>query len=138
MIMQSNSQFKLLNFSHLMQLYEINYCMIIRLLHEKSMYKKPILIKHREYTLQYEPLSDSKYTSIFRLYYKYWNDDAHNGQYHIKPHLIFTLYKDAKILNVQSLNQYQKFGDSISNKIKINFGIFKWLKSIIKKPFIYQ
>ncbi len=121
-----------------MQLYETNYCMIIRLLREKSMNKKPTSIKFSNHTLHYEPVSESKYTSIFKLYYKYWNDSSCNGEYHIKPHLIFTLYKDAKILDVQSLSQHQKFEDSINNKIKINLSIFKWLKSIISKPYIFQ
>ena len=88
--------------------------------------------------MQYEPVTITKYTDIFRFYYKYKPYGLTLNSYSIKPHLVFTLYKDAKLLEVKSLAQNKKFEDNIDSKIRINLNIYFWLKSILKNNNIYQ
>jgi hypothetical protein len=56
----------------------------------------------------------------------------------IKPHIIFTLYKDAKLLEAKSLIQSKDFNSTIDEKIKINLSTYFWLKHILYKNIKYQ
>jgi hypothetical protein len=51
---------------------------------------------------------------------------------------VFTLYKDARLLEVKSLGQNKDFDENIDNKIRINLNIYFWLKSILVNNHIYQ
>ena len=120
-----NSNFRMMNFDHLMKLYENNYYLfkdVFRLIDSNDSIST-ITINNN--VMQYEPVTITKYTDIFRFY-------------SIKPHLVFTLYKDAKLLEVKSLAQNKKFEDNIDSKIRINLNIYFWLKSILKNNNIYQ
>lgn len=130
--------YKIMNFDHLMQIYENNYYLfkdVFRLLDDNNSLST-ITINNN--VMQYEPVTISKYTDIFRFYYKYKPYGLNMRTYSIKPHLVFTLYKDAKLLEVKSLAQNKKFEEDIDSKIRINLNIYFWLKSILKNNNIYQ
>ena len=130
--------FKIMNFDHLMKIYENNYYLfkdVFRLLDSNDTLST-ITINNN--VMQYEPITISKYTDIFRFYYKYKPHGLTFNSYSIKPHLVFTLYKDAKLLEVKSLDQSKKFEDDIDSKIRINLNIYFWLKSILENNNIYQ
>ncbi len=132
------SNFKIMNFDHLMKIYENNYYLfkdVFRLLDSND---KLSTITINNNVMQYEPITISKYTDIFRFYYKYKPHGLTLNSYSIKPHLVFTLYKDAKLLEVKSLDQSKKFEDDIDSKIRINLNIYFWLKSILENNNIYQ
>ena len=132
------SNFKIMNFDHLMKIYENNYYLfkdVFRLL-ESNDTLSTITINNN--VMQYEPITISKYTDIFRFYYKYKPHGLTFNSYSIKPHLVFTLYKDAKLLEVKSLDQSKKFEEDIDSKIRINLNIYFWLKSILENNNIYQ
>ena len=132
------SNFKMMNFDHLMKIYENNYYLfkdVFRLLDSND---KLSTITINNNVMQYEPITISKYTDIFRFYYKYKPHGLTLNSYSIKPHLVFTLYKDAKLLEVKSLDQSKKFEDDIDSKIRINLNIYFWLKSILENNNIYQ
>ena len=132
------SNFKIMNFDHLMKIYENNYYLfkdVFRLLDSNDTLST-ITINNN--VMQYEPITISKYTDIFRFYYKYKPHGLTFNSYSIKPHLVFTLYKDTKLLEVKSLDQSKKFEDDIDSKIRINLNIYFWLKSILENNNIYQ
>ena len=132
------SNFKIMNFDHLMKIYENNYYLfkdVFRLLDSNDSLST-ITINNN--VMRYEPITISKYTDIFRFYYKYKPHGLIFNSYSIKPHLVFTLYKDAKLLEVKSLDQSKKFEDDIDSKIRINLNIYFWLKSILENNNIYQ
>jgi len=132
------SNFKMMNFDHLMKIYENNYYLfkdVFRLLDSNDTLST-ITINNN--VMQYEPITISKYTDIFRFYYKYKPHGLTFNSYTIKPHLVFTLYKDAKLLEVKSLDQSKKFEEDIDSKIRINLNIYFWLKSILENNNIYQ
>ena len=132
------SNFKMMNFDHLMKIYENNYYLfkdVFRLLDSNDTLST-ITINNN--VMQYEPITISKYTDIFRFYYKYKPHGLTLNSYTIKPHLVFTLYKDAKLLEVKSLDQSKKFEEDIDSKIRINLNIYFWLKSILENNNIYQ
>ena len=132
------SNFKIMNFDHLMKIYENNYYLfkdVFRLLDSND---KLSTITINNNVMQYEPITISKYTDIFRFYYKYKPHGLTFNSYTIKPHLVFTLYKDAKLLEVKSLDQSKKFEEDIDSKLRINLNIYFWLKSILENNNIYQ
>ena len=132
------SNFKMMNFDHLMKVYENNYYLfkdVFRLLDSNDTLST-ITINNN--VMQYEPITISKYTDIFRFYYKYKPHGLTFNSYTIKPHLVFTLYKDAKLLEVKSLDQSKKFEEDIDSKLRINLNIYFWLKSILENNNIYQ
>ena len=138
-ISQNNKEnFKLMNFNHLMQIYETNYHLIQNILDSLADNKILSTIILNNHVIQYEPVSVSKYTIIFKFYYRYSMPIIHNGGYFIKPHIIYTLYKDAKLLEARSLSQIREFDFEINNKIRINLNIYFWLKSLINKSIKYQ
>ena len=132
------SNFKMMNFDHLMKIYENNYYLfkdVFRLLDSNDTLST-ITINNN--VMQYEPITISKYTDIFRFYYKYKPHGLTFNSYTIKPHLVFTLYKDAKLLEVKSLDQSKKFEEDIDSKLRINLNIYFWLRSILENNNIYQ
>ena len=132
------SNFKIMNFDHLMKIYENNYYLfkdVFRLLDSNDTLST-ITINNN--VMQYEPITISKYTDIFRFYYKYKPHGLTFNSYTIKPHLVFTLYKDAKLLEVKSLDQSKKFEEDIDSKLRINLNIYFWLRSILENNNIYQ
>ena len=133
-----NSNYKMMNFDHLMKIYENNYYLfkdVFRLLDNNNSLST-ITINNN--VMQYEPVTISKYTDIFRFYYNYRPHGLPINSYSINPHLVFTLYKDAKLLEVKSLAQNRNFEENIDEKIRINLNIYFWLKSILKNTNIYQ
>ncbi len=133
-----NPHYKIMNFDHLMKIYENNYYLFkdVFTLLDSNDSLSTITINNN--VMQYEPVTISKYTDIFRFYYKYKPYGLTYNSYSIKPHLVFTLYKDAKLLEVKSLAQNKKFEDDIDSKIRINLNIYFWLKSILKNNNIFQ
>ena len=70
----NNKQYDLINFNHLMMIYEFNYQMIHNLFQFNFRSKRLSTFVANHQVLQYEPIMISKYTSIFKLYYKFWNN----------------------------------------------------------------
>ena len=64
--------------------------------------------------------------------FKYQNRQTLNT-FSLKPHLIFYMYNDAKLLEVKSLQDNKRFECSIQGKIKLNLNLFYWLKSYINQ-----
>ena len=135
---KSSEHFKLMNFDHLMQLYEKNYNLFSVVLDSLSDSRILSTITLNNNVMQYEPISVTRYTHIFYFHYKYKSLDFKNHVYMIKPHIIFTLYKDAKLLEAKSLIQSKYFNSTINEKIKINLSTYFWLKHILSKSVKYQ
>ena len=129
---------KLMNFNHLMQIYETNFHLIQNIFDSLTDNEILSTITLNNHVIQYEPVSVSKYTIIFKFYHRYNVPIICNREYFIKPHIIYTLYKDAKLLEAKSLRQNQEFDINIGSKIRINLNIYFWLKSLINKSIKYQ
>ncbi len=134
----NRENFKLMNFNHLMQIYETNFHLIQNIFDSLTDNEILSTITLNNHVIQYEPVSVSKYTIIFKFYHRYNVPIICNREYFIKPHIIYTLYKDAKLLEAKSLSQNQEFDIDIGNKIRINLNIYFWLKSLINKSIKYQ
>ncbi len=130
--------FKIINFDHLMKIYESNYHLFKKVITTLRDSNSVSTIIFNNNVMQYEPITITRYTDIFRFYYKYKSPFHPGNSYSIKPHLVFTLYKDARLLEVKSLGQSKSFDENITNKIKINLNIYFWLKSILKNNKTYQ
>ena len=130
--------FKIINFDHLMQIYESNYHLFKKVITTLRDSNSVSTIIFNNNVMQYEPITITRYTDIFRFYYKYKSPLHPGNSYSIKPHLVFTLYKDARLLEVKSLGQNKSFDENITNKIRINLNIYFWLKSILKNNKTYQ
>ena len=76
-----------------------------------------------------------KHTRIFKLFHKFefGNKIESINMFSIKPHTIFYMYKDAKLLEVKSLSENRQFETTFKNKFKINLRFFYWLKSYINQ-----
>ncbi len=135
---KSSEHFKLMNFDHLMQLYEKNYNLFSVVFNSFSDNRILSTITLNNNVMQYEPISITKYTHIFYFHYKYKSTGSKKYLYMIKPHIIFTLYKDARLLEAKSLMQNKDFHSTIDEKIKINLSIYFWLKDILNKSVKYQ
>ena len=133
------SSYKILNFDHLMRIYEKNYSLFSIALEFINDQNKASTILINDLRMYYEPISLSKYTHIFRLYYKF-RDLSNNPfqSYSLKPHLIYTLYRDAKLLEAKTLEEFRNFDSSVDNKINLNLSVYYWLKALIEKSDIYQ
>ena len=129
----NKKHYSLINFDHLMKIYEFNYQLIHKIFSFNFRSKKLSTFVTGKQILQYEPITISKHTSIFRLYYKFVNNTPYPSEYYIKPHLIFTLYNDAKLLEAKTLKQSREFDDCLGEKIKTNTDIFLWLNLFHKK-----
>jgi len=134
----NRENFKLMNFNHLMQIYETNFHLIQNIFDSLTDNEILSTITLNNHVIQYEPVSVSKYTIIFKFYHRYNVPIICNREYFIKPHIIYTLYKDAKLLEAKSLRQNQEFDINIGSKIRINLNIYFWLKSLINKSIKYQ
>ena len=134
----NRENFKLMNFNHLMQIYETNFYLIQNIFDSLTDNEILSTITLNNHVIQYEPVSVSKYTIIFKFYHRYNVPIICNREYFIKPHIIYTLYKDAKLLEAKSLSQNREFDIDIGNKIRINLNIYFWLKSLINKSIKYQ
>ena len=134
----NRENFKLMNFNHLMQIYETNYHLIQNIFNSLTDNEILSTITLNNHVIQYEPVSVSKYTIIFKFYHRYNVPIICNREYFIKPHIIYTLYKDAKLLEAKSLSQNREFDIDIGNKIRINLNIYFWLKSLVDKSIKYQ
>ena len=124
---KEKNELKLLNFTHLMSIYESNYYNFKSLL--KRVNTRGISsIDHSSIAIR--DIHHDKHTRIFKLYhkFKYQNNDSMNT-FSIKPHLIFYMYNDAKLLEVKSLTENRVFKNSIHDKIRLNLDLFYWIKS---------
>ena len=130
--------FRIMNFDHLMKIYENNYYLFKKVIATLSDSSSVSTIVFNNNVMQYEPITISKYTDIFKFYYKYKSPFYPGNSYSIKSPLVFTLYKDARLLEVKSLGQNKDFDENIDNKIRINLNIYFWLKSILMNNDIYQ
>ena len=63
---------KLINFDNLMKLYEFNYYLIGNIFRTHLNGSKLSTFVANQRVLQYEPITVSKHTSIFKLYYNYF------------------------------------------------------------------
>ena len=127
-----NSEFKEINFNHLMSIYELNYHnfkQVINSKFSKDRYGKNIK------NLIFEDIFHDKFTRIFKMYHKFSYDDQmhYNQTFSIKSHLIFYMYEDAQLLEVKSLRDNQNFQSDLDNKIKLNLNLFYWLKRYINQ-----
>ena len=127
-----NSEFKEINFNHLMSIYELNYHNFKQAINSKftkNPYGKNIK------NLIIEDIFHDKFTRIFKMYHKFSYDDQvyYNQTFSIKPHLIFYMYEDAQLLEVKSLRDNQNFKSDIDSKIKLNLNLFYWLKRYINQ-----
>ena len=122
-----------INFKNLMKLYESNYHLVNKMFSSNSVSKNKFsaFVGERQ-VLQYEPIAISKYTSIFKLYFKFQNFKVQKEEYYIKPHIIFTLYNDAKLLEAKTIKQSRDFDCSIKEKFKTNLAVLLWLKTWLR------
>ena len=129
----NKSEFKVINFNHLMSIYETNYYNFIQIFKYKKPNSDNYLSKKRPIVI--EDIFKDKYTRIFKMYNKFHHDDQNqrNGTFSIKSHLIFYMYNDAHLLEVKSLKDNRTFQNSISQKIKLNLNFFYFLKSYINQ-----
>ena len=124
---KQKNELKLLNFTHLMSIYESNYYNFKSLL--KRVNTRCIgSIEHSSIVIK--DIHHDKHTRIFKLFheFKYQNNESMNT-FSIKPHLIFYMYNDAKLLEVKSLKENRAFENSIHDKIRLNLDLFYWIKS---------
>ena len=121
-----------MNFNHLMSIYETNYHNFRSILiNENSDSNKRINQK----TISIEDIYHDKFTRIFKVYHKFKYDAQNNAlnTFSIKPHLIFYMYNDAKLLEVKSLRDNKNFDNSIQDKIRLNLNLFYWIKDYINQ-----
>ena len=126
------TEFKEINFNHLMSIYELNYHNFKQAINSK--FTKDHCRKNIK-NLIIEDIFHDKFTRIFKMYHKFSYDDQvyYNQTFSIKPHLIFYMYEDAQLLEVKSLRDNQNFKSDIDNKIKLNLNLFYWLKRYINQ-----
>ena len=126
------TEFKEINFNHLMSIYELNYHNFKQALNSK--FSKDYYGKNIK-NLIIEDIFHDKFTRIFKMYHKFSYDDQvyYNKTFSIKPHLIFYMYEDAQLLEVKSLRDNQNFKSEIDSKIKLNLNLFYWLKRYINQ-----
>ena len=124
---KEKNKLKLLNFTHLMSIYESNYHNFKSLL-KRIKTNSISSIEHSSITIR--DIHHDKHTRIFKLLhrFKYQNNESMNT-FSIKPHLIFYMYNDAKLLEVKSLKENRAFENCIQEKIRLNLDLFYWIKS---------
>ena len=124
---KEKNNLKLLNFTHLMSIYESNYHNFKSLL-KRIKTNSISSIEHSSITIR--DIHHDKHTRIFKLLhrFKYQNNESMNT-FSIKPHLIFYMYSDAKLLEVKSLRENRAFENCIQEKIRLNLDLFYWIKS---------
>ena len=126
------TEFKEINFNHLMSIYELNYHNFKQAINSK--FSKDHYGKNIK-NLIIEDIFHDKFTRIFKMYHKFSYDDQvyYNQTFSIKSHLIFYMYEDAQLLEVKSLRDNQNFKSDIDSKIKLNLNLFYWLKRYINQ-----
>ena len=118
---------KLMNFTHLMSIYESNYYNFKSLL-QRINSNNISSIEHSSISIS--DIHHDKHTRIFKLYHKFRHQNNESmSTFSIKPHLIFYMYNDAKLLEVKSLRENRTFKNSIQDKIRLNLDLFYWIKS---------
>ena len=124
---KEKNNLKLLNFTHLMSIYESNYHNFKSLL--KRINSNGInSIEHSSITIR--DIHHDKHTRIFKLLHKFkYQNSESMSTFSIKPHLIFYMYSDAKLLEVKSLKENRAFENCIQEKIRLNLDLFYWIKS---------
>ncbi len=124
---KEKNKLKLLNFTHLMSIYESNYHNFKSLL--KRINSNGInSIEHSSITIR--DIHHDKHTRIFKLLHKFkYQNSESMSTFSIKPHLIFYMYSDAKLLEVKSLRENRAFENCIQEKIRLNLDLFYWIKS---------
>ena len=125
-------KFRLINFNHLMSIYELNFYNFNCLFSRTNQESIRILDKRK---LIINDIYHDKHTRIFKLFHKFefGNQIESINMFSIKPHTIFYMYKDAKLLEVKSLSENRQFETTFKNKFKINLRFFYWLKSYINQ-----
>ncbi len=124
--------FRLINFNHLMSIYESNFynfnCLFSRT-NQENIY----ILDQRKLVIN--DIYHDKHTRIFKLFHKFEFENQIDSinMFSIKPHTIFYMYKDAKLLEVKSLSENRQFETTFKNKFKINLRFFYWLKSYINQ-----
>ncbi len=126
-------EFKVINFNHLMTIYETNYHNFMQVFNYKTPNQSFSFTQKRSFVI--EDIFKDKYTRIFKMYNKFHYDDSGliNRTFSIKSHLVFYMYNDAQLLEVKSLRDNKTFQNSISHKIKLNLNLFYWLKNYINQ-----
>ena len=124
---KEKNELKLMNFTHLMSIYESNYHNFKSLLKRVNT-RGTCSIEQSSIAIR--DIHHDKHTRIFKLFYtfKYQNNES-VSTFSIKPHLIFYMYNDAKLLEVKSIKQNRGFENSIQDKIRLNLDLFYWIKS---------
>ena len=118
---------KLMNFTHLMAIYESNYYNFKSLL-QRINCRSICSIKNSSIFIK--DIHHDKHTRIFKLHSKFkYQNNGPVSTFSIKPHLIFYMYNDAKLLEVKSLRDNRTFNNSIHDKIRLNLNLFYWIKS---------
>ena len=124
---KEKNELKLLNFTHLMSIYESNYHNFKSLLKRVNI-RGISSIDHCSIAIK--DIHHDKHTRIFKLFHKFkYQDNESMSTFSIKPHLIFYMYNDAKLLEVKSLKENRAFENSIQDKIRLNLDLFYWIKS---------
>ena len=122
-----------MNFNHLMSLYETNY-------HNFRIYSyKDNSLANPSITIfLIEDIFHDKFTRIFKIYHKFKYDQEISAlnTFSIKPHFIFYMYDDAKLLEVKSLRDNKTFENSIQDKIKLEPKSFLLAKKLYKSIII--
>ena len=131
-VQKNKKEFKIMNFNHLMSIYETNYHNFRIIIDQKEDCSNKY-INTRFLTI--EDIFHDKFTRIFKIYHKFKYQDSLTplGTFSIKPHLIFYMYDDAKLLEVKSLRDNKTFENSIQQKIRLNLNLFYWIKSVINQ-----
>ena len=117
---------KLMNFTHLMSIYETNYYNFKSLMQRVNR-RNTSSIEHSSIAIK--DIHHDKHTRIFKLFHRFrYQNNESMSTFSIKPHLIFYMYNDAKLLEVKSLRENRTFKNSIQDKIKLNLDLFYWIK----------
>ena len=117
---------KLMNFTHLMSIYETNYYNFKSLMQRVNR-RNISSIEHSSIAIK--DIHHDKHTRIFKLFHRFrYQNNESMSTFSIKPHLIFYMYNDAKLLEVKSLRENRTFKNSIQDKIKLNLDLFYWIK----------
>ena len=118
---------KLMNFTHLMSIYESNYYNFRSLIHR---IRASSISSIEQNSIAIRDIHHDKHTRIFKLFHKFkYQNNESMSTFSIKPHLIFYMYNDAKLLEVKSLKENRNFKNSIQDKIRLNLDLFYWIKS---------
>ena len=124
---KEKNELKLMNFTHLMSIYETNYHNFKSLMQRVN---RRNISSTEHSTIAIKDIHHDKHTHIFKLFHKFkYQNNESMSTFSIKPHLIFYMYNDAKLLEVKSLKENRAFENSIQDKIRLNLDLFYWIKS---------